>query len=260
MIKKVIAIGCLLVLLAGILFFPKGLDTAVWHYREDPKRAVIIHYDEDRPPAVGLTLNARNTEELMRMMRPLKERRTGSREPGADAPVQYVLRLRTSESDVYTPLESSEVTLIDGSGLLKATYEDASSCYRVSEETREKLFGLFDSYLYPEGGYPGRAFLEAFFTAGCSPEALAPYMTGEAQKELEQSGFLNRLQQRCRSQADSWRIIMIRIDEMPASGQYGYWADLQGEKGGETVLESFGGSYETDKDGRLTGFFIDLPE
>ena len=258
MIKKVIAIGCLLALLAGILFFPKGLDTAVWHYREDPKRAVIIHYDEDLPPAVGLTLNAQNTEELMRRLRPLKERRTGNRQPGTDAPVQYVLRLRTSESDAYAPVESSEVTLFDGSGLLRATREDTSASYRIDGATLEKLYGIFDSYLYPEGGYPERAFLETFFTVGNSPEALVPYMTEDALRQLKLDGLSEKLEQRCQPQADSWRIIMIRIDETPAPGSFGFWADLQGEKDGEAVLESFGGSYTVDENGSVSAFFTDL--
>ncbi|MBP5750148.1 MAG: hypothetical protein J6X24_05125, partial [Firmicutes bacterium] len=91
-----------------------------------------------------------------------------------------------------------------------------------------------------------------------SPEVLAPYMTEDALRQLKLDGLSEKLEQRCQPQADSWRIIMIRIDETPAPGSFGFWADLQGEKDGEAVLESFGGSYTVDENGSVSAFFTDL--
>ncbi len=282
--KRTVAAGialAIVLLLACARLLPQSLDKVVWRFRQAPMHVTIIKYDAAQAPAVGVTLNEERTAELMRQLGNLRGRRAGSG-PDTDAAAGYFLRLRSTDYDEYDYFGESEYAIADESGALTVGWgEDKTAAYRLAGEARA-LCDLCDAYLFPEGGYPGIAFLREFFgidgdgrwklwiEAGLSADSrafsraiepyhagLAPYVTEEILKRIELGRYLFRMESTCKAEADRWDILMIRVDERSVPGSCNFWVDLRSAEEPYVYL-TFSGSYQVNKNGLVKNFFIDL--
>ncbi len=284
--KQVIAAAAVLaVILTGSRFLPRSLDRVVWRYRTEPKHITILRYDQDDPPAFGVTLDEVRTAEFMRRLKDLHGRYQGASGKGADeaAPAGYVLRLRSTDYDTEEFLGDFEFVMAEKNGLLTASWDgNKRAVYQLGNDSRA-FFDLCDSCLDPEGGYPGLAFLQEFFSvgndrwkiwenalfssySGAAAEAiepyhagLAPYVTSEILKRIELGRYLSNMELQCMAEARSWQILMIRVDEKSVPGAFNYWADLRSTEE-PYAYKTFSGSYVVNKDGLIRNFFIDLEE
>lgn len=286
--KQLIAAGAVLALiLAAARFLPKGLDKAVWTYQSDPKHVTIINYDAGKPPAVGVTLAEERSAEMMEQLSALHGRYAGrDSQMNLDyGKAQYLLRFETMELGEPNYTGESGFAVVGQKSDLTVDLDDGKTAiYKLGEADHQGLCDLCDSYLYPEGGYPGLAFLQEFFGvnkdgrwkiweaamyssySGAMAEAiepyhegLEPYVTAEVLKRIELGRYLSRMELSCMAEAQNWQIVIIRMDEKSVPGSYNYWVDLQSTEE-PAVYKTFSGSYVVNKEGLVSNFFIDLEE
>lgn len=273
-----------LVLLLGFLL-PRSLDKAMWHYRTDIKHIGILRYDQNQLPATWITLDTERSGGFLEGLSRLHCRYAGPYGAETDEadPEGYALRLTSTDYDEIDLPGDFRFVMADREGTLTVSWgENKKATYRLGSD-RQTFFDLCDSYLDPEDGYPGRAFLEEFFTVGkdrwkiwetalfssysgamaevIEPyhEGLAPYVTAEILKRIELGRYLSRMELSCMAEARNWEILMIRIDEKSISGSYNFWVDLASTEE-PRAYKTFSGSYVVNKDGRISNFFVDLSE
>ena len=286
--KQVIAAAAVLALILAVSrFLPKGLDKAVWTHKSDPKHVTIINYDAGKPPAVGVTLAEERSAEMMEQLSALHGRYAGrDSQMNLDyGKAQYLLRFETMElgEPNYTG-ESGFAVVGQKSDLTVGLDDGKTAIYKLGEADHQGLCDLCDSYLYPEGGYPGLAFLQEFFSvkrdgrwsiwesallssySGAMAEAiepyhegLEPYVTAEVLKRIELGRYLSRMELSCMAEARDWEILIIRMDEKSVPGSYNFWVDLRSTEE-PFAYKTFSGSYVVNKEGLISNFFIDLEE
>ena len=286
--KQVIAAAAVLALILAVSrFLPKGLDKAVWTNKIDPKHVTIINYDAGEPPAVGVTLAEERSAEMMEQLSALHGRYAGrDSQMNLDyGKAQYLLRFETMElgEPNYTG-ESGFAVVGQKSDLTVGLDDGKTAIYKLGEADHQSLCDLCDSYLYPEGGYPGLAFLQEFFSvkrdgrwsiweaallssySGAMAEAielyhegLEPYVTAEVLKRIELGRYLSRMELSCMAEARDWEILIIRMDEKSVPGSYNFWVDLHSTEE-PFAYKTFSGSYVVNKEGLVSNFFIDLEE
>lgn len=274
-----------LVILLAVFLLPRSLDRAVWRYRTAPKRIGVIQYNESDPPALWVMLDEERTEAMMRGLKALRGRYRGPFGKDADeaAPAGYALRLGSADRDTEEFLGDSVFVMADESGRLTAFWgENKRAAYDLGSSS-QAFFDLCDSYLHPDGGYPGRAFLQEFFRVGkdrwkiweealfsSDSEAmaraiepyhagLAPYVTPEILKRIELGRYLSKMELSCMAQARSWEILMIRTDEKSISGSYTFWVDLRSTEE-PYAYKTFSGSYVVSGEGLIKNFYLDADE
>ena len=286
--KQLIAAGAVLALiLVATRFLSKGLDKAVWTHKNDPKHVTIINYDAGKPPAVGVTLAEERSAEMMEQLSALHGRYAGrDSQMNLDyGKAKYLLRFETTELDEPNYIGESGFAVVGQKSDLTVGLDDGKmAIYKLGEADHQGLCDLCDSYLYPEGGYPGLAFLQEFFSvkrdgrwsiweaallssySGAMAEAiesyhegLAPYVTAEILKRIELGRYLSRMELSCMAEAQNWQIVIIRMDEKSVPGSYNYWVDLQ-STGEPFAYKTFSGSYVVNKEDLISNFFIDLEE
>ncbi len=280
----VIIILVLLILVTGLLL-PRSLDEAVWRYRTEPKHVTILRYDQNDLPAFGVTLDEARTAELMRQLKTLRGRYKGpsGKDAGEAAPAGYVLRLNSTGYGEVDFAGESGFVLAEKSGLLSSSWGGGkSAAYDLGNDT-QAFFDLCDSYLDPDGGYPGRAFLQEFFSvskdrwkiwelamfssdSGAMARAiepyhagLAPYVTPEILKRIELGRYLANMELSCMAEARSWQIQMIRVDEKSEPGSYNFWVDLCSTEE-PYAYKTFSGSYVANGEGLIKNFYVDIGE
>ena len=286
--KQLIAAGAVFVLLLfGTRFLPRRLDKAVWTHKSDPKHVTIINYDAGRPPAVGVTLTEERSAEVMEQLASLHGRYSGTEAEVSPEyeNANYLIRFETTELDEPNYIGESGFAVVGKNNDLTVGLDDGKTAiYKLGEADHQGLCDLCDSYLDPEGGYPGLAFLQEFFSvkrdgrwsiwesallssySGAMAEAiesyhegLAPYVTAEILKRIELGRYLSRMELSCIAEAQNWQIVIIRMDEKSVPGSYNYWVDLQSTEE-PAVYKTFSGSYVVNKEGLVSNFFIDLEE
>ena len=279
-----IAVLALVLILAGLLL-PRSLDEAVWRYRTEPKRVAVLQYDQNDPPAFGVTLDEARTAEFMQKLKRLHGSYRGpfGRETEEAAPAGYVLRLYSTGYGEAEYGGESGFVMADDSGMLTSSWGEIKKAVYHLGSSRQPFFDLCDSYLAPEGGYPGRAFLQEFFSVGKERWAiwesavfssdssamaraiepyhagLAPYVTPEILKRIELGRYLSSMELSCMAEARSWQILMIRVDEKSEPGCCNYWVDLRSTEE-PYAYKTFSGSFVVHENGLICSFFVDLSE